>query len=78
MELISFAARKKKNKRGIFPIFDIPPLDNCLLGRLKSINITGGWKPDAVTLVLTDSSPPVLPPPLFFLLHPSVLSAPGV
>lgn len=52
----------EKSKRVIFPIFGIPPPNNCLLGRLKSINITGGWKPDAVSLTLTDSRPPVLPP----------------
>lgn len=63
-ELARVAAgkKKKKNKRVIFPIFGIPPPDNCLLGRLKSINITGGWKPDAVAPTLTDSRPPVLPP----------------
>lgn len=51
---------EKKYKRAIFLIFGIPPPDNCLLGRLKSINITGGWKPDAGALTVAHLFP--LPP----------------
>lgn len=68
--------RRKKNKGAIFPIFGIPPPDNCLLGRLKSINITGGWKPDAIALTLTDSRPPV-PPPSFSSNTQSCASIPA-